>query len=313
MENSNYSIIAIVGPTAVGKTAVAIELVSLIGGEIISIDSMAVYKYMNIGTAKPDENELKQAVFHLIDIVEPQQQFSVGDFQRLAQSAISSVSKTNPPAIVVGGSGLYVRAALDGLDEGLPEADIEYRNKIKQMASENGNEHVHDLLKKVDPVSAEKIDSRNLKRVIRALEIHYLTGIAASKHFERDSKRLKNIPEPLIIGLGMNRELLYKRINERVDLMIDMGLVDEVRNLVEKGISTNATSMQAIGYKEIVEYLSGQCGLDCAIELIKKNTRRYAKRQFTWFRADKRIKWIDTDNICPNKIVNKIKEIIADE
>ena len=289
------NVIAIVGPTAVGKTAAAIELVSRIGGEIISADSMAVYVGMDIGTAKPTAEERTRARFHLIDVADPAEPFSVGEYQRLAQAAIDDVVARNPPAIVVGGSGLYVRAAIDGLDMSIPPRDEELRRKLAEEARIHGKEHVHGRLAEIDPDSARRIHPNNLKRVIRALEIYEATLMPASVVFEMDSRRARSYPEARFFGLMMSRESLYARIEERVDSMIAAGLADEVSALLSRGVDPALPSMQGLGYKEIAGYLAGNYGADEAVALLKKNTRRFAKRQFTWFRADERVTWIDVE------------------
>lgn len=297
--------IVIVGPTAVGKTAVAVELVSQLGGEIISADSMAVYTGMDIGTAKPTAQERQHATFHLIDVADPAKPFSVGEFQRLARSAIDGVMENNPPAIVVGGSGLYVRAAVDGLDLDIPERSDELRAALTKEATDFGNEHVHHRLAAVDPESAERIHPNNLKRVMRAIEIYELSGTPASELFGRQTRH--GSPDARWFGLTMNRETLYKRIEKRIDTMIEAGLIEEVAGLLKLGIDPNLTSMQGLGYKEIAGFLRGEYGIEEAIALLKGNTRRFAKRQFTWFRADARIRWIDVDDMTAKKVSEIIK------
>jgi len=306
-------VVVIAGPTAVGKTAVAIELASMVGGEIVSADSMAVYKGMDIGTAKPTAEEQARVGFHLIDVADPSRSFSVGEFQRLAQQAIDECIDRNPPAIVVGGSGLYVRAAIDGLDESMPEADAEFRQKLNEQARTHGNEWVHAKLAEVDPKSAELIHPNNLKRVIRALEIHQATGVPASVAFELDSRRARRYPDARFFGLTMDRNELYARIDKRVDAMIDAGLTEEVSRLLAGGVDETLTSLQGLGYKEIASYLRGELGLEEAVDLIRKNTRRFAKRQYTWFKADPRIEWIDVDGLTANEVSKKIKESLSNE
>jgi tRNA dimethylallyltransferase len=301
-------VIAIVGPTAVGKTAVAIELVAQIGGEIVSADSMAIYKGMDIGTAKPTAEEQARARFHLIDVADPAMLFSVGEFQNLAQDAIDDILQRNPPAVVVGGSGLYIRAAIDGLDTSIPAENREFRQRMIEQARLYGNVYVHNLLVKVDPVSAERIHPNNIKRVIRALEIYEETGKKPSDLFEADSKRESRYKDARFFGLMMDRKKLYARIEKRVDLMIDTGLVEEVSRLIDMGIDSNTTAMQGLGYKEIAGYLRGEIELDDAVELLKKNTRRFAKRQYTWFRADPRIQWIDVGGRTAEEVSLIIKE-----
>jgi tRNA dimethylallyltransferase len=305
--DKNKPIIAIVGPTAVGKTAVAIELATLIGGEIVSADSMAVYKGMDIGTAKPTSEEQLSARFHLIDIADPGKPFSVGEFQELARDAIDDIGQRNPPAIVVGGSGLYVRAAIDGLDTSMPADNQEFRARMIEEARLYGNMHVHARLAQIDPESAERIHPNNLKRVIRALEIYEATGKKASELFEADAKRQPHYLNVRLFGLTMGRKTLYARIEKRVDTMIEAGLVEEVSRLIEIG-DPSGTAMQGLGYKEIAGYLRGEYGFDEAVELLKKNTRRFAKRQYTWFRADQRVQWIDVAGRTAEEVSLIIKE-----
>lgn len=307
------NVLVIVGPTAVGKTAVAVELALEIGGEIISADSMAVYSGMDIGTAKPSAEEKSRARFHLIDVADPAKPFSVGDFQRLASEAIDDVIKRNPPAIVVGGSGLYVRAAVDGLGLHMPGRNEELRAELNKQALEFGNESVHERLRSIDPISAEAIHPNNLKRVIRAIEIFEVSEVPASAHFEEDSRRERKYPNARWFGLTMNRNALYERINIRVDTMIADGLVEEVSRLLEKGIDPSLPSMQGLGYKEIAMFLRGECGKEDAISLFKRNTRRFAKRQYTWFLADGRVKWIDVEGMTAKKVSENIKGELSNE
>jgi len=297
----------IVGPTAVGKTEVAVELVSEIGGEIVSADSMAVYVGMDIGTAKPTSLQKQRAHFHLIDVADPRKPFSAGEYQKLAAEAIEDILKRNPPAVVVGGSGLYVRAAVDGLDLSIPGRDDKLRARLAEEARELGNKSVHERLRKIDPVSAERIHPNNVKRVIRAIEIYELTGVPASELFERDAKRKSHYPDARWFGLTMNREALYERIDKRVDEMIAAGLIDEVAGLLKRGIDPSLPSMQGLGYKEIAAYLRGECSRDEAVSLLKLNTRRFAKRQYTWFRADPRVRWIDVTGMAAKKVSGVIK------
>jgi len=303
-------VIAIVGPTAVGKTAVGIELVSLIGGEIVSADSMAVYRGMDVGTAKPTRAERERVVFHLIDIADPARGFSVGEFQQLAHKAIDGILEINPPAIVVGGSGLYVRAAVDGLGESVPPDDPGIRRNLVDEARRLGKERVHARLASVDPKSAALIHPNNLKRVIRALEIWEITGVPASDLFEADAVRPSRYEGARFFGLTMERKALYARIEERVDSMVEAGLLEEVRSLLDRGVDPALPSMQGLGYKEIAEHLQGRCGLEDAVALLKKNTRRFAKRQYTWFRADRRVMWIDTDHRTAREVSQNIKELM---
>jgi tRNA dimethylallyltransferase len=301
-----------VGPTAVGKTAVAIELAGMVSGEIVSADSMAVYRGMDIGTATPTVAEMSRARFHLLDVVDPTDGFSAGQFQKLAHQVIDDLLCNGTVAIVVGGSGLYVRAAVDGIDTSLPADDQTLRKELTQNAETYGRDFVHKLLRHADPVSAERIHPANLKRVIRALEIYRSTGIPASSILQADKARRCRYSEAMFFGLSMSRELLIKRIDLRVDEMVRTGLVQEVSELLELGVSRKSLAMQALGYKEIVAFFAGETSLDEAVALIKINTRRFAKRQLTWFRADKRIRWIDATEISPLDAAIMIKEKMTD-
>jgi tRNA dimethylallyltransferase len=299
-------VLAIVGPTAVGKTEVSICLAEMVGGEVISADSMAVYRGMDVGTAKPSAQEKARAVFHLIDVADPRLPFSVGEFQRLAHVAIDSTVNANPPAIVVGGSGLYVRAAIDGLDESLPVGDDAFRAEMAALAESQGCEAVHSILADADPASAARIHPRNLKRVVRALEIWRSTGKPASEHFAGHSGRLENAKNARIFGLRMQRDALYARIDERVDLMMERGLVEETRSLLDSEVDSEGTAMQGLGYKQVAAYLRGELTLDEAVYFIKRDTRRFARRQFTWFNADDRVEWIDADGVGEQDVASEI-------
>ncbi|MCX6344932.1 MAG: tRNA (adenosine(37)-N6)-dimethylallyltransferase MiaA [Armatimonadetes bacterium] len=311
IDSLSNGVVVIVGPTAVGKTAVAVELVCDIGGEIVSADSMAIYRGMDVGTAKPTHEEQSRAAFHLIDVVGPEHSFNVGEFQRIACSAIDDIMQRNPPAVIVGGSGLYVRAAIDGLDESVPACDEDIRNKLTEEARIYGNEHVFEMLKRIDPVSAQRIHRNNVKRVIRALEIYHSTGSKPSDLYDDDAKRPSRYPNALFFGLTMDRSALYARIEKRVDAMISAGLVDEVRFILDRVTDPASAAMQGLGYKEMAAYIRGEIGFDEAVDLLKKNTRRFAKRQYTWFRADNRVRWIDVDGKTAVEVSNKIKESLS--
>lgn len=307
------SIITIVGPTAVGKTEVAIELANIINGEIVSADSMALYKYMDIGTAKPSQSEQAKAIFHLIDYVDPKTNYNVGEFQKDAHNAINTIISKEKHAIIVGGSGLYVRAAIDGLEDEIPSQDLAIRKELENIAEFEGKEELHRLLSNIDPVSADRIHCNNVKRVIRAIEIYKITGITATEFYSAHKKKQIKFPNTLQFGLKMDRKKLYQRIEDRVDKMIDMGLVDEVKSILSSGVDTNTTAMQGLGYKEIVSYLNGHISLDEAVALLKKNTRHFSKRQFTWFNADKRVYWVDIGDMDAKKVSYIIKEIISND
>lgn len=302
------SILVLVGPTAVGKTAVALELGPLLAGEIVSADSVAVYRGLDIGSAKPSLLERSACIFHLIDVCDPRDNFSAGDFQRLSQSAIRDIICRGKSAIVTGGSGLYVRAAVDGLMMSLPGENPELRKRLYDIADRRGNLDVHRLLQRIDPASALNMPAGNLKRVIRAIEICAGSGRKASELFEEDSGRPSTFPEAVFFGLTLPRETLYERIDRRVEAMMEQGLLQEVKELIESGVPKDALSMQSVGYKEIISHLFGEITLQEAVETIKKNTRRFAKRQYTWFNADKRIKWIEMQSLNAGQAAVMIKE-----
>ncbi|HSW54778.1 MAG TPA: tRNA (adenosine(37)-N6)-dimethylallyltransferase MiaA [Ignavibacteriaceae bacterium] len=285
-------IIVIVGPTCSGKTNLSLKLSQLIATEIISADSRQIYKYLNIGTAKPSEHQLEIVPHHLIDILDPSENYDVSLFEKDAEQIIEGIFKKDKIPIVVGGSGLYIKALIDGIFDS-SENDEEYRKELLQKRKEFGNEFLYEELKKVDPVSAEKMLPQNWKRVIRALEIFRTTGEPIWKHHQKQSSSKEKNYTFKQFGLNWERALLYENINRRVDWMIEYGLIDEVKNILEMGYDKNLNSLNTVGYKEIIQHLKGEISLERAIELIKRNTRHYAKRQNTWFRKDERIHWFD--------------------
>ncbi|NLY43969.1 MAG: tRNA (adenosine(37)-N6)-dimethylallyltransferase MiaA [Clostridiaceae bacterium] len=285
-------LVVIVGPTAVGKTGLSIELALRINGEIVSADSMQVYKYMDIGTAKATPQERKGVKHYLLDEVAPDEEFSVARYKKLADAYIDLIISKDKIPIMVGGTGLYINTVIDNIQLSETICDWEYRDELKKLAEEKGNEYVHDLLKQVDPESARRLHVNDLRRVIRALEVYKYTGVPISKH--QELSRSQPSPYKLaMIGLTMDRKWLYERINKRVDQMMEQGLLEEVRKLLDMGYSRDLVSMKGLGYKEMIEYIYGETSLEEAVEILKRNTRRYAKRQLTWFRKDKRIYWIE--------------------
>lgn len=302
-------LIVIVGPTSVGKTDLGIMLAKKINGEVISGDSMQVYRHMNIGTAKPSDEEKGGIPHHLIDTINPDEEFNVAIFQKQVENLIQIINKRGSIPVLVGGTGLYVRSIIDHYDFTPPAGTSEKRDELQQMALRLGNEHLYRLLTEVDPISASKIHPNDTRRLIRALEVFYSHGKPLSD-YQYNSDELEPKYRLAYYGLTLDREMLYKRIEHRVDVMISRGLVDEVKELIEMGYGLHNTSMQAIGYKEIVEYLSGHINLEAAVEKIKLNTRRFAKRQLTWFRRDKRIIW---KNVESGKSVEEIANEIAAE
>lgn len=286
-------LIVITGPTASGKTALSVELAKILDGEIVNADSMQIYKYMDIGTAKPTLSERQGIPHHLIDIVNPDEPFSVARYCECANKVIEDIHLRGKIPVMVGGTGLYVDSLVNNIKFSEIEPDDEYRNEMEHLADEKGNEYIYKMLCDIDPQSASKIKVADRKRIIRALEVYHLTGKTITWHNEQS----RSVPSPYnttMFAIDIDRELLYDKINRRVDIMIADGLVDEVKNIMDMGIQSDATSMQAIGYKEIVEYLEGHITLDEAIDKIKQSSRRYAKRQLTWFRRNEKIHWISS-------------------
>jgi len=285
-------VIVIAGPTASGKTALGIRLAEWIGGEVISADSMQVYKYMDIGTAKPTLQERKGIKHYLIDEVTPDQEFSVAKFQAKALEYIKEITNKGLIPIIVGGTGLYINSLIHNIQYAKVPVDYNYRERLKTIAGKESSMFLHDELKKIDVEAAGRIHPNDLKRVIRALEIYDQTGINMSSHIVA-SRLNPSEYSYIMLCLKMDRQRLYFRINERSEEMFKKGLIDEVRNLMKLGYSRYSTAMQGLGYKEAFWFLDGQTTIEETIELLKRNTRRYAKRQMTWFKKMKEIKWFD--------------------
>lgn len=285
-------LVILTGPTAVGKTALSIKLASEIGGEIISADSMQVYRQMDIGSAKIKPEEMGGIPHHLIDILEPEEEFNVCLFEKLALEAMEQIYERGHIPVVVGGTGFYIQALLYQIDFTEEETDTAFRDKLWQLGEEKGNHYLHELLRKVDPESAEEIHENNRKRVIRALEFYENSGKPISTH-NKEQRQKTSAYNSCYFVLTDDRKKLYERIESRVDQMLSKGLVDEVRTLKERGCNASMVSMQGLGYKEILEYLDGRCSLLEAVEKIKKETRHFAKRQLTWFRREKDVIWLD--------------------
>lgn len=306
------NLVILTGPTAVGKTALSINLAKAINGEIISADSMQVYKYMDIGTAKVTPEEMDGVKHYLIDAIEPTEDFHVVRFQKMVKDAMEEIYAKGKVPIICGGTGFYIQAILYDIQFTEQEIDESYRKSLEDFADENGNDALHEKLKEVDPESAESIPAANRKRVIRALEYFHQSGEKFSVHNEREKQR--NSPYNFAyFVLNDDRAKLYNRIDKRVDIMMEAGLLDEVKSLVEMGCKRGMTSMDGIGYKEILSYMDGEYSLEDAVELIKKNSRNYAKRQLTWFRREKEVDWIDkqvylTDDDALAHICLKLKE-----
>lgn len=303
-------LIAVIGPTAVGKTKVSIELAKMLNTEIISGDSMLVYKDMNIGTAKPSSDERSNITHHLIDILEPQADFSVVDFTALASQHITNINQKGVIPILAGGTGLYVKALLEGYQFNPTPSDEKLRIQLDDLAKRHGNQYLHDRLTAVSPDTAARLHPNDLRRIIRALEIYYLSGETVSQNKLMEQHIL--LYDAVVIGLTMERKLLYERINQRVDLMMSQGLVNEVEKLLNSGIPANCQAMQGIGYKEIVKYLQKEIDLATAIGSIKQATRNFAKRQLTWYRKMPYIIWFDVKNFdTTNEMMETIYKEIA--
>ena len=300
-------VLAIVGPTAVGKTAVAVELAGLTDAEIVSADSMAVYRGMDLATAKPTAEERARARFHLVDVTDPSEAFSAGRFQQSAVAAINDILSRGKTAMLVGGTGLYVRAALDGLDTGALQANVEIRARLREESAQA----LWDRLRDVDPGTASRLHPKDLKRIVRALEIFEITGMPASKVYKEAGPRAANYPGVRRFGLTMERAALYARIETRIDRQLAEGLVDEIRRLLDSGVEPGCVAMQGLGYKQMARYLLGESGFEEAVFLFKRDTRRFAKRQWTWFRADPRIRWIDVGDLSPRQTAELIFEEVS--
>lgn len=297
-------LIVVGGPTASGKTALAIELAKALDGEIVSADSMQIYKYMDIGTAKPTADELKECPHHLIGFREPDCDFSVADYTELAHKTIADITARGKVAIMCGGTGLYINSVVNDVDFGEYENDYELRKSLDELAKKDGAGVLLDMLAEFDPVSAKRLHPNNVKRIIRAIEFYKVSGVPISEHQERTKLKESRYDATMFL-INHNREVLYDRINRRVDIMISDGLVDEVRSIMNMGYSRDLNSMQGIGYKEMIAYLEGEISLADAIDMIKQNSRRYAKRQLTWFRRDDRI-----NMLSPDDAVNEALEIL---
>lgn len=305
MEKEKIPVIVIGGPTASGKTALSIELAKSYDTEIVSADSMQIYKFMNIGTAKPDAVERGGIVHHLMDIINPDEVFSVAQYVDLAHSTIADIHKKNRIPIVIGGTGLYINSLIDDVDFMENDGDITIREELQKKVDSEGVDVLVEELRSFDAISAEKIHKNNVRRIIRAIEFYKMTGVPISEHQAQTKKKVSRY-NPCMMAIRWDMQKLYERIEKRVDIMIKEGLIDEVKSLCDMGYENAMLSMQGIGYKEVLEYLRGEISMDEAIYKIKLGTRHYAKRQMTWFRRDERICWIDYDS----DIINDAKRIL---
>lgn len=306
----NNDLLIIAGPTAVGKSDLSVELAKKLNGEIISVDSMQIYKYMDIGSAKIPKEEMGGIPHYLIDCVDPHKEFSVAEFKELATEKIKDIQNRGKLPILVGGTGLYINSIICNMNFAESDKDEAYREELEKIAEEHGNEYLHEMLKDIDLESYNSIHFNNRKRVIRALETYKLTGKPFSS-FKAKNSIYETSYNIYYYVLNMDREKLYDRINKRVDIMFEKGLLKEVKALKAMGLTDDMQSMKGIGYKEILYYLDGKISLEQCIEMIKQGSRNYAKRQLTWFRKDPRAIFIDKDNFASEeeistKIINDI-------
>ncbi len=302
-------LIVLTGPTAVGKTNLSIKLAKLVNGEIISADSIQVYKHLDIGSAKITTEEMEGVKHHLIDVLDPKEGFNIATFKDMADKAIADIYSRGKLPILTGGTGFYIQSVLYDVNFTENEDDG-YRAKLEAIANEKGMEYLHNMLKEIDPASAEAIHANNVKRVIRALEFQHQTGQLISEH--NATEAAKDSPYNFAyFVLNCNRQLLYERIDKRVDMMVNKGLIDEVRYLRDElGLTRDLVSMQGLGYKEILCYLNNEISLDEAIYILKRDTRHFAKRQLTWFKREKDVTWVDKDVLDTE---NSQLEFIMDE
>ena len=300
-------VIVIAGPTASGKSNLAIELAKKIGGEIISADSMQIYKDMNIGTAKVSKEEMQGIKHYMIDFVPPNKRYSVSAYKKEAEECICEILKKGKTPIICGGTGLYINSLIYGIEFLEEEIDETYRNTLNEIAEKEGLENLYNRAVQIDPEAMKKISKNDKKRIIRVLEIYHKTGKTKTEQ-DLESRKNEVKYDYKIFAINMNREILYDRINKRVDIMIEKGLVGEVKSIIKK-YEEFPTAMQGLGYKEVVEYLKGDVTQEEMIEKVKMETRRYAKRQITWFKKNKETKWLEGENLV-SKNINIILQFI---
>ncbi|MDE7415666.1 MAG: tRNA (adenosine(37)-N6)-dimethylallyltransferase MiaA [Lachnospiraceae bacterium] len=307
----NNPLIILTGPTAAGKTKLSIELAKTINGEIISADSMQVYKHMNIGSAKIRPEEMQGVKHYLVDILEPTEDFNIVLFQKYAKQAITEIYEKGKIPIIVGGTGFYIQSVLYDIDFQESDEDTALRTELEQLARDKGVEYLHNMLKACDPKAAQAIHANNVKRVIRAIEFYRQTGSKISEHNETEREK-KSAYNSCYFVLTDKRERLYEKIDQRVDRMMEAGLVNEVKQLMDMGCKRDSTAMQGLGYKEIISYLAGEITLEEAVYIIKRDTRHFAKRQLTWFRRERNVIWINKDKFAydDEKMLNYINSFL---
>lgn len=305
-------LIVLTGPTAAGKTGLSIELAKRINGAIISADSMQVYRHMDIGSAKITRGEMDGIPHYLIDVLEPYEEFSVHLFKQMAEKALEEIYANGMIPIIVGGTGFYIQALLYDIQFTDTDTDTEYRKMMEKSAEDHGPEWLHDQLKEVDPEAAEQIHANNVKRVIRALEYFHQTGQKISEHNAEERQRTSPYLH-LYFVLNRDREELYRRIDLRVDMMLENGLLDEVKRLKEMGYTRDMVAMKGLGYKEILDYLGGDITLDEAVYRIKRDTRHFAKRQLTWFRRERDVTWVDLDGRAFDEVLEEMLSLLRNK
>ncbi len=301
-------LVVIAGPTASGKTSLSIEIAKVLGGEIVSADSMQIYKHMNIGTAKPTEAEKEGIPHHMLDFLEPAENFSAADYCAMAAKCIEDIHSRRKLPVITGGTGLYIDSLVGGVDFEESDSDPEIREELSALARKEGVEAVYEILKEVDPETAEKYHPNNLRRVIRAIEFYRVTGKTISAHAKEEKTSPYNC---VYFCIDWERDVLYERINHRVDIMMQDGLEAEARKMYEMLGDTECTAMQGIGYKEFFGYFKGEKSLEQVTEEIKMNSRRYAKRQLTWFRRNKNIHWLKPDKGMADEAIDIIKTTVS--
>lgn len=303
-------IICVCGPTAVGKTKYAIDLAKAVDGEVVSADSMQLYKFMDIGSAKPTAEEQAEVKHHLVDFVDPRDGFSVAEYQKCAKEAIADIFSRGKTPVISGGTGLYISSLIYEMDFGSAPKDDEFRRDLEKLAEENGGEYLLDMLRDIDPAAAERIHPNNVKKLIRAIEVATSTGQGIPA-FE-ESFRPTGDYEYVLIGLMRDREELYERIDRRVDILVETGLEAEIRGLLNMGLTADDISMKGIGYKEIIGYFNGEYDFDEAVRLVKRNTRHYAKRQMTWLRRYKEMRWVNLSELDEAAAMKEILSIVEE-
>lgn len=307
------SLIILTGPTAVGKTKLSIQLAKAAGGEIISADSMQVYRHMDIGSAKVTKEEMEGIPHYLIDVLEPTEEFNVVIFQKMAKEALDEIYSHGNIPIVVGGTGFYIQALLYDIDFKEEDGHRDLRKELEALAAEKGAEYLHEMLMQIDPDAAASIHANNLKRVIRAIEYYRQTGERISAHNRKEREKASPY-QFLYYVVNTDRDILYDRINQRIDQMLSDGLIEEVKKLAAGGCTSDLVSMQGLGYKEILSYLQGRISLDEAIYILKRDTRHFAKRQLTWFKRERDVRWLNLPEFenDQKKVMNRILQDIKE-